>query len=154
MVDPNACIAWRLFHLNWIPIAVMGGVLLLGVALCGFSIEPVAFAIPTAIAVALGLTAYVYVFANANAADPKLIFPLGTISQLLLVATIMGPLTYVAGTANWPLQDHALLAIDRALGMDPELIARYVNERNVRVTFSPANMFAKSRTVSDNGRAR
>src|SRR3954466_5945937 len=128
MVDSNACIAWRLFHLNWIPVAAMGGVLLLGVALCGFSIEPVAFAIPTAIAVALGLTAYVYAFANANAADPKLIFPLGTISQLLLVATIMGPLTYVAGTANWPLQDHALLAIDRALGMDPELIARYVND--------------------------
>jgi membrane-associated phospholipid phosphatase len=130
MVDSNACIAWRLFHLNWIPVAAMGGVLLLGVALCGFSIEPVAFAIPTAIAVALGLTAYVYAFANANAADPKLIFPLGTISQLLLVATIMGPLTYVAGTANWPLQDHALLAIDRALGMDPELIARYVNDHS------------------------
>ena len=31
MVNSNACIAWRLFHLNWIPIAVMGGVLLFGV---------------------------------------------------------------------------------------------------------------------------
>ncbi|MFL6828840.1 MAG: PAP2 family protein, partial [Bradyrhizobium sp.] len=63
MVDSNACIAWRLFHLNWIPVAAMGGVLLLGVAQCGFSIEPVAFAIPIAIAVALGLTTYVYAFA-------------------------------------------------------------------------------------------
>jgi len=130
MVDSNACIAWRLFNLNWIPIAAMGGVLLLGVALWGFSIEPVAFAIPIAIAVALALTAYLYAFAKADRADPKLIFPLGTISQLLFVATIMGPLTYVAGAANWPLQDHALLAIDRALGMDPELIARYVNDRD------------------------
>jgi hypothetical protein len=59
---------------------------------------------------------------------PKLIFPLGAISRLLLVVTIMGPLTYVAGAANWPLQDHALLAIDRAMAMDPELIARYVND--------------------------
>jgi membrane-associated phospholipid phosphatase len=130
MVDSNARIAWRLFHLNWIPIAAMGGVLLLGVALWGFSIEPVAFASPTAIAVALALTAYLYAFAKADRADPKLTFPLGAISQLLLVVTIMGPLTYVTGAANWPLQDHALLAIDRALGMDPELIARYVNDHD------------------------
>jgi len=129
MVDSNACIAWRLFNLNWIPIAAMGGVLLLAVA-WGFTIEPVAFAIPAAIAVALAMTAYLYAFAKADRADPKLIFPLGTIAQLLLVATIMGPLTYVVGAANWPLQDRALLAIDRALGMDPELIARYVNDRD------------------------
>ena len=130
MVDSNACIAWRLFHLNWIPIALMGGILLFGVALYGFSFEPVAAAIPIAIAVALALIAYVYAFAKADRADPKLIFSLGAISQLLFVATIMGPLTYVAGTANWPLQDHALLAIDRALGMDPEWIASYVNDHD------------------------
>lgn len=130
MVDSNACTAWRLFHLNWIPIALMGGVLLLGVALCGFSFEPVAATIPTAIAAALALIAYFYAFAKADRADPKLIFSLGAISQLLFVATIMGPLTYVAGTTNWPLQDHTLLAIDRALGMDPEWIARYVNDHD------------------------
>jgi membrane-associated phospholipid phosphatase len=128
MLDSNACKAWRLFQVNWIPIAAMGGVLLLGVAFYGFSFEPIALAIPTAIAVALALTAYLYAFAKADRADPKLIFPLGAISQLLLVVTIMGPLTYVTGAANWPLQDHALLAIDRAMGMDPELIARYVND--------------------------
>jgi membrane-associated phospholipid phosphatase len=130
MVDSNAFIAWRLFNLNWIPIAAMGGVLLLGGAFWGFSIEPVDLAIPVGIAVALALTAYLYAFAKADRADPKLIFPLGTISQLLLVVTVMGPLTYVAGAANWPLQDHTLLAIDRALGMDPELIARYVNDHD------------------------
>jgi len=130
MVDSNACTAWRLFHLNWIPIALMGGVLLLGVALCGFSFEPVAATIPTAIAAVLALIAYLYAFAKADRADPKLIFSLGAISQLLFVATIMGPLTYVAGTANWPLQDHALLVIDRTLGMDPEWIARYVNDHD------------------------
>jgi membrane-associated phospholipid phosphatase len=128
MVDSNACYAWRLFHLNWIPIIGMAGFLLLAVALSDFSIEPVAFGIPLAIALVLGLTVYLYAFAKATRADPKLIFPLGAISQLLLVATIMGPLSYVAGTANWPLQDHALLAIDRALGMDPEMIAAFVND--------------------------
>jgi membrane-associated phospholipid phosphatase len=130
MVNSNAGLAWRLFHLNWIPIAVMGGVLLLGVAFWGFSFEPVALAIPTAIAAALAVTVYLYAFAKADQADPKLIFSLGAISQLFFVVIIMGPLTYVAGVANWPLQDHALLAIDRAMRMDPEVIARFVNDRD------------------------
>jgi hypothetical protein len=130
MVNSNAGLAWRLFHLNWIPIAVMGGVLLLGVAFWGFSFEPVALAITTAIAAALAVTVYLYAFAKADQADPKLIFSLGAISQLFFVVIIMGPLTYVAGVANWPLQDHALLAIDRAMRMDPEVIARFVNDRD------------------------
>ena len=130
MINSSACIAWRLFHLNWIPILAMGGVLLLGVIRCGFSFEPIAAAIPTAIAVALALIAYLHAFAKADQADPKLIFSLGAISQLFFVVIIMGPLTYVTGVANWPLQDHALLAIDRAMGMDPETIARYVNDHD------------------------
>ncbi len=130
MVNSNACIAWRLFHLNWIPIAAMGGVLLFGVILYGFSFEPVAATIPTAIAAALALTVYLYALAKGDQADPKLIFSLGAISQLFFVVIIMGPLTYVTGVANWPLRDHTLLAIDRAMGMDPEMIARFVNEHD------------------------
>ena len=130
MVNSNACIAWRLFHLNWIPIAVMGGILVLGVALCGFSFEPFALGIPLAIAAGLALTAYLYAFAKADRADPKLVFSLGAISQLFFVVIVMGPLTYIAGVANWPLQDHALLAIDRAMAMDPETIARFVNDHD------------------------
>ena len=42
----------------------------------------------------------------------------------------MGPLTYVATVTNWPLQDHTLLAIDRAMGMDPQIIAQYVNDHD------------------------
>ena len=130
MVNSNAGIAWRLFHLNWIPIAAMGGVLLLGVMLCGFSFEPVAALIPTAIAAAFALIVYLYAFAKGDRADPKLIFSLGAISQLFFVVIIMGPLTYVSGFAHWPLQDHTLLAIDRAMGMDPETIARFVNDHD------------------------
>src|SRR6478609_5326447 len=130
MVNSNACIAWRLFHLNWIPIAAMGGVLLLGVILGGFSFEPVAALIPTAIATALAAIVYLHAFVKGDRADPKLIFSLGAISQLFFVVIIMGPLTYVTGVANWPLQDDALLAIDRAMGMDPQAIARYVNDHD------------------------
>lgn len=130
MVNSNAIVAWRLFQMNWVPIAAMAGVVMFGGALCGFTIEPVGLAVTLGIAAALALTAYLYAFAKGDKADPKLIFALGAISQLLLVATIMGPLTYVSGVAKWPLQDHALLAIDRAMGMDPEMIARYVNDHD------------------------
>ncbi|MBR1143272.1 phosphatase PAP2 family protein [Bradyrhizobium sp. AUGA SZCCT0431] len=130
MVNSNAFTAWRLFQLNWIPIAAMGAVVLLGGALCGFTMKPLALAVTLGIVAALALIAYLYAFAKGDQADPKLIFPLGAISQLLLIATIMGPLTYVAAVTNWPLQDRALLAIDRAMGMDPEMIARYVNDRD------------------------
>ncbi|MBR1249800.1 phosphatase PAP2 family protein [Bradyrhizobium sp. AUGA SZCCT0169] len=129
MVNSNAFTAWRLFQLNWIPIAAMGAVVLLGGALCGFTMKPLALAVTLGIVAALALIAYLYAFAKGDQADPKLIFPLGAISQLLLIATIMGPLTYVAAVTNWPLQDRALLAIDRAMGLDPEMIARYVNDR-------------------------
>src|SRR5260221_74165 len=81
-------------------------------------------------AAGMALTVYLYAYAKADRADPKLIFSLGAISQLFFVVIIMGPLTYVTGVANWPLQDHALLAIDRAMGMDPEAIARYVNDHD------------------------
>lgn len=130
MVNSNAFMAWRLFQLNWIPIAAMGAVALLGGALCGFSIAPVGLGTTLAISAVLALIAYLHAFAKGDHADPKLIFPLGAISQLLLIATIMGPLTYVASVTNWPLQDRTLLAIDRALGMDPQTIARYVNDHD------------------------
>lgn len=128
MVHSDTRVAWQLFHLNWIPIAAMGSILLLAVVVTDFSLEPVAFGVTAAIAIFLGLIAYLYAFAKAGQADPKLIFSLGTISQVILVTAIVGPLSYVAGATNWPLQDHAFLAVDRALGMDPELIARFVND--------------------------
>jgi len=129
MGNSNAFTAWRLFQLNWIPIAAMAAVVLIGGALCGFTIAPVGLGITLGIVIVFALIAYLYASAKGDQADPKLIFPLGAISQLLLIATIMGPLTYVANVANWPLQDHTLLAIDRAMGMDPQIIAQYVNDR-------------------------
>ncbi len=129
MVSSDARIAWQLFHVNWIPIALMGGVLLAAVLVSDFSLEPAAFGTTAAVAAFFGLTAYLYCFAKAELADPKLVFSLGTLSQVIFVTAIVGPLSYVASALSLPLQDHALLAIDRALGMDPEWIARFVSDR-------------------------
>lgn len=128
MADSDARLAWRLFNLNWIPIAAMGGFLLLAVLLTDFSIEPVALGVMSGLAAQFALIVYLYFWARGNSADPKLIFSLGAIAQIVFIVTIMGPLTYVAAATNWPLQDHNFLTIDRAFGMDPELIARFVND--------------------------
>lgn len=128
MVDTDAKTAWQLFHLNWLPIATMGGLLALGLSVTGLRLEPVAYGITLAIAASLVAIAYRHRIAKGDLADPKLMFSLGTIGQVIITCAIVGPLSYVAGKMGWPLQDQALLAIDRALGLDPEPIARFVND--------------------------
>ena len=128
MVDTDARTAWQLFHLNWLPIAAMGSLLALGLPFTGLSLEPVAYGVTLAVAALLLALVYGHRSVKGELADPKLLFSLGTIGQIILTCAIVGPLSYVAAKLNWPLQDQALLAIDRALGLDPEPIARYVND--------------------------
>jgi membrane-associated phospholipid phosphatase len=123
----DARLAWRTFNLNWLPIGALGLALALGIASTDFSLEPVAFGVTAAIALTLALIVYAHAFLKADAADPKLVFWLGTTAQVIMVTAIVGPLSYIANAANWPLQDQALLDIDRALGLDPAPIAAFVN---------------------------
>ena len=74
MADSDARLAWRLFNLNWIPIAAMGGVFLLAMLLAGFSLEPVAFGFMCALVLLFGLVAYLYAWARGYSVEPKLIF--------------------------------------------------------------------------------
>ena len=129
MVDTDAKTAWQLFHLNWFPIIGMGSLLALSVLFTEFTLEPIAFGVTIAIAMTFVAIAYRHWLIRDELADPKLFFSLGTIGQVILTCAIVGPLSYVACTSEWPLQDQALLAIDRALGMDPEAIARFVDDR-------------------------
>lgn len=128
MIDADSRNAWRLFHLNWFPIGGMAALLALGLLFTGLRLEPVAYGVTLAIAALLLAVAYRHRIINGDLADPKLLFSLGTIGQIILTCAIVGPLSYVAGKLNWPLQDQTLLAIDRAIGLDPEPIAHYVND--------------------------
>jgi membrane-associated phospholipid phosphatase len=128
MLDTDTRTAWQLFQLNWLPIVAMGSLLAFGLPATDLSLEPVAYGITLAIAALLIAIAYRHQLAKGELADPKLVFSLGTIGQVILTCAIVGPLSYVAGKMNWPLQDDALLAIDRAFGLDPEPIASYVND--------------------------
>ena len=124
----DARLAWRTFNLNWLPIAALGLALLIAIWRTNFSLEPVAFGAAIAIAFALALIAYAHSFLRAEAADPKLVFWVGATAQAILVVAIAGPLSYIANTTDWPLQDQLLLSIDRSIGLDPEPIAAFVND--------------------------
>jgi membrane-associated phospholipid phosphatase len=128
MTDRDAGLAWRIFNLNWIPIGAMGAVLLAAVVLTDFSLEPVAFGVTVAIALLLVLVAYRHRYAKSDRANPKLVFMLGAVGQVILATAIVGPLSYVVASCNWPLQDHALSAIDHAMGFDSRAVILFVND--------------------------
>src|SRR5690242_16129506 len=82
MADRDHDLCWRVFNLNWLPVAAMGCVLLLAVALTRFSIEPLAFGIVMAIGVMLAAVAYLHVRLKGDQVDPKLVFMLGAVAQV------------------------------------------------------------------------
>ena len=120
--------AWRYFKLNWIVLVLMSAVLALGVAFTAFSIEL------GGLVFSLGFVVVYALFAHLNARsaarrDPQVMFVLGATAQLVLITVVMSPLTYVAASANFPLQDANLLALDRALGLDWRGYVEFVNDR-------------------------
>jgi hypothetical protein len=124
----EASFAWQTFNLNWLPVALLGSVLFCATACTDFSLEPVAFGVTIAIGLSLALIAYGSALIRPESADPKLIFWFGATAQAIVLTAIVGPLSYVANALNWPLQDQTLLLIDRAIGLDPQAIAAFVND--------------------------
>ncbi len=128
MTDHEAKTAWRLFTLNWIPLALMGLTLALCLALTGFSIKPESALFSFgAIALFAGIAYY-----NAQAPQRRSVvaaFVFGSAAQLFLITALMTPLTYVAAASNLPLQDASLAALDRALGLDWRGYLAFVNDR-------------------------
>lgn len=125
---------WQFFQVNWIPIALMGMALSASLMLTDFRIGL------QGLVVTLGFVAVYAGFAYANARspvrrDPQVMFCLGSTAQIVLITALMTPLTYVAGAANFPLQDANLLAIDRALGLDWRAYVEFVNDRPLLATW-------------------
>ncbi len=126
MTGREARVAWALFELNWFPLAAMCVAFFLIVATTSFTIEPIGLASCFAvIAVYVGFAYY-----NAKAPRrraPHVVFMMGSTAQLALVIVIMGPLTYLAAAADFPMQDANLHAIDLALGLDWRAYMTYVD---------------------------
>ena len=117
MTQPEELAAWRLFRCNWVVLGMMTVALAVGMPLTGFSIAPISALKPFAIISPYIGFAY-HNYYRPHKYDPKIIFILGSTGQILLIPVLMTPLTYVAASANLPMQDAALYALDRALGLD------------------------------------
>ncbi|HZL40958.1 MAG TPA: phosphatase PAP2 family protein [Pseudolabrys sp.] len=120
---------WRLFGANWMMLSIMTVMLAAGMALTGFSIAPASALKPVVIISAYaGYTFYKQSYARNG--DPRVAFILGSTGQLLLIPVLMTPLTYIAAAANLPMQDVALNALDRALGLDWMAYFNFVYDRH------------------------
>jgi hypothetical protein len=120
--------AWRFFLFNWIVVGAMAATLALSVLITDFTIAPVG------LLVAVGYIAIYAGFAHANARsptrrDPQVMFVLGSTAQIVLTTAVMAPMTYVAAAINFPMQDSALLAADRAMGLDWAAYVHFVDDR-------------------------
>ena len=120
--------AWRFFLFNWIVVGAMAATLALSVLITDFAIAPVG------LLVAVGYIAIYAGFAHANARsptrrDPQVMFVLGATAQIVLTTAVMAPMTYVAAAINFPMQDSALLAVDRAMGLDWAAYVHFVDDR-------------------------
>jgi hypothetical protein len=120
--------AWRLYLLNWLVLGGMGAAFALALLLTNFSVAPTDFLLGAGfVTVYAGFASY-----NALAPtrrDPQVVFVLGGTAQIVLITMLMAPFTYIASAANFPMQDAALMAIDKALGFDWLGYVSFVNER-------------------------
>jgi membrane-associated phospholipid phosphatase len=126
MTGHDAVVGWQLFVRNWIVLGAAGAALAVSIAVTDFTLQ---------IGGALFCFAFVAVYAgfawyNAkapNRRDPQVVFVLGATAQIVLTTVLMTPLTYVAASANLPVQDASLQAIDEALGLDWRGYMEFVN---------------------------
>jgi hypothetical protein len=128
MTDHEAKAAWRLFTLNWIPLALMALTLALCLALTKFSIKPESALFSFG---AIGLYAGIayYCARGSHQHSAVLAFMFGSAAQLFLITGLMTPLTYIAAAVDLPLYDANLAALDRALGLDWRGYLAFVNDR-------------------------
>lgn len=108
---------WRLYRCNWMMLIIMVSMLAAGMALTRFSLKPAGAALPLGIAVAYLAVAY-YKASRLRGGDPKIVFILASTGQILLIPLLMTPMTYIAASADLPLRDASLAALDRALALD------------------------------------
>ena len=126
MSEREAQAVWRLFEANWLLLALMATVLAVSFVLTSFSLQP------GGAIVSYGFVAVYTAFAYYNAKapsrrDPQVVYVLGCTGQIVFATCILAPLSYVAASANLPLQDANLFAVDQALRLDWRAYVEFVD---------------------------
>jgi len=124
----DVAVAWTVFRLNWLILAVLLAIFDLSLLLTDFRIRPLGYLGVLAVAAMYGISGYLNA-KSARRARPRLFSCLIGFAQTVLGMSILASLTYIATAANLPLQDATLLAIDRALGFDFQRLVIFVDHR-------------------------
>ena len=110
----------------WIVVAAIA-VLDLGVTAAGwFRIDWGTLLKPGLTCAALAAGGWIY---RRHRPDPRLAAALTGTAQIVAFAAVAAPLSYIAASAAWPLQDGLLAQWDRALGLDWMGLASFVMAR-------------------------
>src|SRR5262245_61763123 len=117
----------RLDRLIWTMIALVGAIVIAATAVSDFRFEWRTFVAPGLGCVTLALTGWFY---RRWRSDLRLASGLNATAQMIAFAAVGAPLSYLAASANLPLQDHAFDAIDRALGLDWRGLLGWMNSQS------------------------
>jgi hypothetical protein len=136
MISREIQATWQLYRLNWLVLCVMALLLLLCLAITPFSIDTdsllkVALVPAFLTAAGHGLIS----LKRPPAWASSLAFALLAVAQLNLMILLATPLTYVAASANLPIQDANLARLDQLLGLDWRAYYRFVQERPVLIPY-------------------
>jgi membrane-associated phospholipid phosphatase len=125
----EASAAWRVFLCNWVVIGLLAAGLIVAALALGFSFKPASLVLAFAVAAAYLALAFYNIRRNGGTCS-TIFFILGSTGQVLLIPILMTPMTYIAASANLPLQDAALAAWDRWLGLDWQAYYDYVSRHS------------------------
>jgi PAP2 superfamily len=114
----------RLDRLIWSLVGLSAAIVLLAPLLGEFAVAWRSFAPPALACVLLLGAGWLYRYRRT---DPRLAGALIGTAQIVAFAAVGAPLSYIAASANLPLQDHALALADRALGFDWRGLLAWMN---------------------------
>ena len=132
----------RLDRLIWAAIAVIAAIVLAAPFLSSFFIKWSTFVAPLGAAAALMAAAWFY---RRWRPDERLASGAENTAQLITFAAVAAPLSYLAASANLPLQDQMIDTLDRALHLDWRGLLNWMN--NAPTTYAVLHLLYMSLTL-------
>ena len=126
--DWNEKPIWNLYLFNWMLAAIVTAMLALGLALTDFHVQATSALIVFTGAGLYGIFGYMNVVSPARR-NSRIALSFTATSQMIVLLSTMISLTYIATSANLPLADTRLLAVDRAFGWDFRSYLSLINDR-------------------------
>ena len=114
----------RIDCLIWVIIAAIGTFVLAAGAASHFVIVWPTFVLPLGCAALMWSGSWYY---RRVRGELRIATGLGGTAQMIAFTAVGAPLSYIAASANFPLQDHMFDAIDRALGLDWKALLGWMN---------------------------